>query len=86
MRININNKAGVPLFSIVKVYSEYCKRDDEGETFYKGKEDIVLFKFKNKEYKMIVKYNLESISLIINEIDISPKEISKKGLKFPKLK
>lgn len=86
MRININNKAGVPLFSIVKVYGEYCKRDYEGETFYKGKEDIVLFKFKNKEYKMIVKYNLGSISLIINEVDISPKEISKKGLKFPKLK
>ena len=85
MRININNKTDVPLFSVVKVYSEYCKRDDE-ETFYNGKEDIVLFKFKNIDYKMVVKYNLESISLTIEKIDIYAKEISRKGMRFLKLK
>lgn len=86
MRININNKTDVPLFSVVKVYGEYCKRDDEEETFYNGKEDIVLFKYKNIDYRMVVKYNLESISLIIQKIDIYPREISRKGLRFPKLK
>ena len=86
MRININNKAGIPLKLLVNVYGKYCNDRDDGETFYEGKIDYMLFEYENIKYKLIIKYNKDSITLATERLDIYPKKISKKGLRFPKLK
>ena len=84
-KLNINNKTDIPLKKITEVYEKYCESGDEGETYYEGKKDYVVFKYDKREYKMEIIYNITSITLIISYLDIVPKQQTFKGLKFPKL-
>lgn len=80
MIYKINNKVNIPLKKIIQVMDDI---DFENIT-----EDIEikLFNYNKKEYKMKYRKTLEGISVIIDSVDILANDISKKGLRFPKIK
>ena len=83
--IKIDNKANLPYEVIGKVFDKYIESDLE-TTIYDGKVDIVLFEYKKKEYKIEIVYKTTQTNITVEELDIVAKDVSKKGLKFPKLK
>lgn len=85
MKININNKANLPYEIIGRVFDKYIESDLE-VTIYQGKIDIELFEYKKKEYKMTIEYKTTQTNITVEELDIVAKEVTKKGLRFPKLK
>ena len=85
MKININNKANLPFKKIGELYDEYIE-DDRIITIYDGMKEYKLFEYKKKEYKMTIEYKTTQTNVTVEELDIEAKEVSKKGLKFPKLK
>lgn len=80
MIYKINNKVNIPLKKIIQTMDDI---DFENIT-----EDIEikLFNYNKKEYKMKYRKTLEGISVIIDSVDILANDISKKGLRFPKIK
>ena len=85
MKININNKVNLPFKKIGELYDEYIE-DDRTITIYDGMKEYKLFDYKKKEYKMTIEYKTTQTNVTIEELDIEAKKVSKKGLKFPKLK
>lgn len=83
--IKINNKTNLPYEVIGKVFDKHIESDLE-ITIYDGKVDIELFEYKKKEYKMEIVYKTTQTNVTIEELNIVAKKVSKKGLKFPKLK
>ena len=83
--IKINNKTNLPYEVIGRVFDKYIESDLE-VTIYEGKVDIELFEYKKKEYKMTLEYKTTQTNITVEELDIVAKKVSKKGLKFPKLK
>lgn len=84
MKLNINNKANLPLKLIGEIYDKYlcCLYED---TLYENKVDYQLFTYKKKEYKMEVQYKISSINLTIVELNILAKKVTTKDIKMPKL-
>ena len=80
MIYKINNKVDIPLKKIIQIMDEI---DFENIT---EDVEIKLFNFNKKEYKMKYRKTLEGISVIIDSIDILANDVSKKGLRFPKIK
>lgn len=85
MKININNKANLPYEVIGRVFDKYIDRDLL-ITIFDGMKEYELFDYKRKEYKMTIEYKTTQTNVTVEELDIEAKEVSKKGLKFPKLK
>lgn len=84
MKLNINNKANLPLKIIGEIYDKYlcCLYED---TLYENKVDYQLFTYKKKDYKMEIQYKISCINLMVIELDIEAKKVSMRGVKFPKL-
>lgn len=85
MKININNKANLPYEVIGRVFDKYIDRDLL-ITIFDGMKEYELFDYKRKEYKMTIEYKTTQTNVTVEELDIVAKYVSKKGLKFPKLK
>lgn len=80
--IKINNKANLPFEIIGKVFDNFITISP-----YTGDStEYELFDYKRKEYKMTIEYKITQINITVEELDIVAKDISKKGLRFPKLK
>lgn len=77
MIYKINNKVDVPLKKIIQVMEDIENITENVE--------IKLFNYNKKEYKMKYRKTLEGISVIIDSVDILAYDISKKGLRFPKI-
>lgn len=77
MIYKINNKVDVPLKKIIQIMEDIENVTEDVE--------IKLFNYNKKEYKMKYKKTLEGISVIIDSVDILANDISKKGLKFPRI-
>ena len=77
MIYKINNKVDVPLKKIIQVM-------DDIENITENVE-IKLFNYNKKEYKMKYRKTLEGISIIIDSVDILANDVSKKGLRFPRI-
>lgn len=78
MIYKINNKVDIPLKKIIQVMDEIENITEDVE--------IKVFNYNKKEYKMKYRKTLEGISVIIDNVDILAGDISKKGLRFPKIK
>lgn len=78
MIYKINNKVDVPLKKIIQIMEDIENITEDVE--------IKLFNYNKKEYKMKYRKTLEGISVIIDSVDILANDISKKGLRFPKIK
>lgn len=85
MKISINNKTNLPFEIIGRVFDKYIESDLE-VTIYEGKIDIEIFEYKKKEYKMTIEYKITQINITVEELDIEAKDVSMKGVRFPKLK
>ena len=77
MIYKINNKVDIPLKKIIQVMDEIENVTENVE--------IKLFNYNKKEYKMKYRKTLEGISIIIDSVDILAYDVSKKGLRFPKI-
>lgn len=77
MTYKINNKVDVPLKKIIQVMEDIENITENVE--------IKLFNYNKKEYKMKYRKTLEGISIIIDSVDILADDVSKKGLRFPKI-
>lgn len=77
MIYKINNKVDVPLKKIIQVIEDIENVTENVE--------IKLFNYNKKEYKMKYKKTLEGISVIIDSVDILADDVSKKGLRFPRI-
>jgi len=77
MIYKINNKVDVPLKKIIQTM-------DDIENITENVE-IKLFNYNKKEYKMKYRKTLEGISVIIDNVDILAYDVSKKGLRFPRI-
>lgn len=77
MIYKINNKVDVPLKKIIQVMEDIENITEDVE--------IKLFNYNKKEYKMKYRKTLEGISIIIDNVDILANDISKKGLRFPRI-
>ena len=84
MKISINNKANLPFEIIGKVFDKYLEK--QADLYTCGAIEYELFEYKKKEYKMTIEYKTTQINVTVEELDIEAKDISKKGLRFPKLK
>ena len=85
MKISINNKTNLPFEVIGKVLDKHIENDLE-TTVFDGMKEYELFEYKKKEYKMTIEYKTTCTKLLIEELEIEAKKVSKKGLRFPKLK
>ena len=83
--IKINNEPCLPYKIIGEILDEYIEKD-ETVTIYDGMKECVIFEHQKKEYKMEIEYKITCVKVAITELNIKAKEISKKGLKFPKIK
>jgi hypothetical protein len=79
MTYKIKNKVEIPLKKIIQIMDEI---DFENIT---EDVEIKLFNYNKKEYKMKYRKTLEGISIIIDNVDILADDVSKKGLRFPKI-
>lgn len=77
MTYKIKNKVEIPLKKIIQVMDDIENITEDVE--------IKLFNFNKKEYKMKYRKTLEGISVIIDNVDILADDVSKKGLRFPKI-
>lgn len=77
MIYKIKNKVEIPLKKIIQVMDDIENITEDVE--------IKLFNFNKKEYKMKYRKTLEGISVIIDNVDILADDVSKKGLRFPKI-
>lgn len=77
MTYKIKNKVEIPLKKIIQVIDGIENVTEDIE--------IKLFNYNKKEYKMKYRKTLEGISVIIDGVDILASDISKKGLRFPKI-
>jgi hypothetical protein len=78
MIYKINNKVNIPLKKIIQIMDDIENVTENVE--------IKVFNYNKKEYKMKYRKTLEGISIIIDSVDILACDISKKGLRFPKIK
>lgn len=83
--IKINNIACLPYEIIGKIYDNYIKNDLQ-ITIFDGMKYYELFDYKRKEYKMTIEHKTNQINIAVEESNLLAKKISKKGLRFPKLK
>ena len=81
MKININNKANLPFKKIGELCDEFINEDFSNIIY-----EINLFNYRKIEYRMIIEYKKNQINVTIEEVNVLAKKISKKGLRFPKLK
>ena len=84
--IKINNKTDLSFEVIGKIYDKYLDNKGDLYTVFDGMKEYELFDYKRKEYKMTIEYKTTQINVTVEELDIEAKDISKKGLRFPKLK
>ena len=77
MIYKINNKVDIPLKRIIQAMEDIENVTENVE--------IKLFNYNKKEYKMKYRKTLEGISVIIDSVDILASDVSKKGLRFPKI-
>ena len=82
--IKLNNKAYLPYEVIGRVFDKYIEK--QADLYTKSAKEYELFSYKRKEFKMIIEYKTTCINITVEEVNALAKEISKKGLKFPKLK
>lgn len=86
MKLNINNKVKLPIRIIGEIYDNWIeKNQDRMVTIYDGMKEYELFEYQKKDYKMTIEHKLTCISILVEELDILAKEISTKGMRFPKL-
>jgi hypothetical protein len=78
MIYKINNKVDIPLKKIIQIMEDIENVTEDVE--------IKVFNYNKKEYKMKYRKTLEGISIIIDNVDILADDVSKKGLRFPKIK
>ena len=84
--LKINNKTDLPIKIIGEIYDKYLKSIYEVDEFNENIIEYELFNYKKKEYKMTIEWKISCISIFVEELDIEAKKISKKGIKFPKIK
>lgn len=84
--IKINNKPCLPYEVIGKVFDKYLEKQADLYTVFDGMKEYELFDYKKKEYKMTIEYKTTQTNVTIEELEVEAKKISKKGLRFPKLK
>ena len=84
--IKINNEPCLPYKVIGKVFDKYLEKQADLYTIFDGMKEYELFEYKKKEYKMTIEYKTTQTNVTVEELDIVAKYVSKKGLKFPKLK
>jgi hypothetical protein len=77
MIYKINNKVDIPLKKIIQIMEDIENVTEDVE--------IKVFNYNKKEYKMKYRKTLEGISIIIDNVDILADDVSKKGLRFPKI-
>ena len=77
MIYKINNKVDIPLKRIIQAMEDIENVTENVE--------IKLFNYNKKEYKMKYRKTLEGISIIIDSVDILAYDVSKRGLRFPKI-
>lgn len=82
MKISINNKTNLPFEVIGKVFDNFITISP----YTGGSTEYELFDYKRKEYKMTIEYKTTQINITVEELEIEAKKVSKKGLRFPKLK
>lgn len=85
MKLNITNKTNVPYEVIGRVYDKYLKSINAGDTIYENKVEYQLFDYKRKDYKMKIEFKVSCICILVEEYDILAKEVSMKGVGFPRL-
>ena len=86
MKLNIHNKAKLPIKIIGEIYDNWTERNqDRMVTIYDGMKEFEMFDYKKKDYKMTIEHKLTCISILVEELDILAKEISTKGMRFPRL-
>lgn len=81
MKIVINNKTDLSFKKIGELCDEFIKENSINFIY-----EVNLFNYKKIEYRMIIEYKKNQINVIIEEVNVLAKKISKKGLRFPKLK
>ena len=86
MKLNINNKTDLPIKIIGEIYDKYLKSIYEVDEFNENIIEYELFDYKKKEYKMTIEWKISCIIILVEELEIEAKKVSKKGLRFPKLK
>ena len=84
--IKINNEPCLPYEVIGKVFDKYLEKQADLYTVFDGMKEYELFNHKKKEYKMTIEYKTTCIKLLIEELDIEAKDVSMKGVRFPRLK
>ncbi len=85
--IKINNEPCLPYEVIGKVFDKYIDRDKDLQmTIFDGMKEYELFDYKRKEYKMTIEYKTTQINVTVEELDIFAKDVSMKGVRFPRLK
>lgn len=82
--IHISNKTTLPYEVIGKVFDKYLEK--QADLYTCGAIEYELFEYKKKEYKMTIEHKTNCISILVEELDIETKKISKNGIKFPKTK
>ena len=86
MKLNINNKTNIPIKIIGEIYDKWIEKyKDRMVTIYDGMKEYELFEYQKKDYKMTIEHKLTCLSILVEELDIETKEISTKGMRFPKL-
>lgn len=86
MKLNINNKSELSFEFIGKIYDRWLlKNKNRIITIYDGMKEYELFEYKKQKYKMIIEHKLTCVSILVEELNIETKEISTKGIKFPKI-
>lgn len=81
--IKIDNKANLSYEVIGMFFDKYLEK--QADLYTCGTIEYELFEYKKKEYKMTIEYKTTCIKLLIEELDIEAKKISKNGMKFPKI-
>lgn len=83
--IKINNEPCLPYKIIGEVLDEYIEKD-EAVTLYDGMKEYVIFEHQKIQYKMEIEYKITCVKIAITELDIAAKDVSMKGVRFPRIK
>lgn len=84
MKLLIKNETNLTFKFIGEIFDNYCN-DNKQITIYDGLVEKLVINKNKKEYLITITYHLKQLSLEVKELNISPKEISTKNLKFPRL-
>lgn len=82
--IHISNQTTLLYEVVGRVFDKYLEK--QADLYTCGSIEYELFEYKKKEYKMTIEYKTTCISILVEELDIETKKISKNGIKFPKIK